>query len=95
MVLKSKLNGKNKITAINAWVVALFRYGPGILQLKEGEWKVMDRKSRKIKTMYGMLHPKSDVVRLYLKRKEGGRGLISVESCVREEENSLGFCCQF
>ena len=45
--------------------------------------------------MYGALHPKSDVERLYLKRKEGGRGLISLESCVREEENSVGFCCQF
>ena len=30
-------------------------------------------------TMYGGLHRKSDVDRLYLKRKEGGRGLISVE----------------
>ena len=36
------------------------------------------------------LHPKSDVDRLYIKRKEGGRGLMSVERYVREEENSLG-----
>ena len=41
--------------------------------------------------MYGGLHPKSDVDRLCVKRKEGGRGLISVEQCIREEENSLGF----
>ena len=41
--------------------------------------------------MYGALHPKSHVDRLYLKKKEGGRGLMSVERCVREEENSLGF----
>ena len=34
---------------------------------------------------------KSDVDRLYIKRKEGGRGLTSLEHCVREEENSLGF----
>ena len=40
--------------------------------------------------MYGGLHLKSDVDRLYVKRKEGGRGLISVERCIREEENSLG-----
>ena len=32
LVLKSKLNGKNKITAINAWAVALFRYGAVMLQ---------------------------------------------------------------
>ena len=41
--------------------------------------------------MYGGLHPNNDVDRLYVKRKEGGRGLISVEQCIREEENSLGF----
>ena len=29
--------------------------------------------------MYGALHPKSDVDRLYIKRKEGGRSLMSVE----------------
>ena len=41
--------------------------------------------------MYGGLHPKSDVDKLPVKRKEGGRGLISVEQCIREEQNSLGF----
>ena len=40
--------------------------------------------------MYGALHPKSDIDRLYLKRNHGGRGLISVETCVRSEENNLG-----
>ena len=51
----------------------------------------LDRKSRKTMTTYGGLHPKSDVDRLYVKRKEGSRGLISVERCIREEENILGF----
>ena len=41
--------------------------------------------------MYGVLHPKSDVDRLYVKRKERGRSLMSVERCVKEDENSLGF----
>ena len=27
---------------------------------------------------------------MYVKRKDGGRGLISVEACVRSEENNLG-----
>ena len=71
--------------------MAVFRYGAGILQWKESELKDVDRKSRKIMTRYGVLHPKSDVDRLYIKRKDGGRGLISVERCVREQENSLGF----
>ena len=91
LILKSKLNGKNKVAAINVWAVAVFRYGAGIIQWKESELKDVDRKSRKTMTMYGALHPKSNVDRLYIKRKEGGRGLMSVEGCVRGEENSLGF----
>ena len=71
MVLKSKLNGKNKITVINAWAVAVFRYEAGILQWKESELKDVDRKSRKTMTMYGALHQKSNVDRFDIKRKEG------------------------
>ena len=33
-------------------------------------------------TIYEALHPKSDVDRLYIPRKEGGRGLISIKDCV-------------
>ena len=91
LILKSKLNERNKVTAINTWAVAIFRYGAEIIQWKASELKDLDRKSRKAMTMYGGLHTKSDVDRLYVKREEGGRGLITVERCIREEENSLGF----
>ena len=59
--------------------MAVFRYGAGILQWKESELKDVDRKSRKEMTMDGVLHPKSNVDRLNMKRKEGGRGLMSME----------------
>ena len=91
LVLKSKLNGRNKLRAINAWAVAIFRYGAGILHLSKIELNVLDMKSRQTMAMYGALHPKSDVHSLYMKRKEEGRGLIGVERCAREAENSLGF----
>ena len=91
MILKSKLNGRNQVTAINTWAVAIFRYGAGIIQWKASELKDLDRKSRKAMNMYGGLHMKSDVDRFYVKRKEVGRSLISVERCIREEENSSGF----
>ena len=89
-ILKSKLNGKNKIQAINTWAVALLRYGAGIINWKVAELKKIDRTTRKTLTMYGAFHLKSDVDRLYLKRKHGGRCLISVETCLRSEENNLG-----
>ena len=101
--MKSKFNSKNKIQAINTWAVALLRngaintwavallrYGAGIINWKVDELKKMDRTTRKTLTMYEALHPKSDIDRLYLKRKHGGRGLVSIETCVRSEENNLG-----
>ena len=91
LILRSKWNGRNKVTAINIWTVAIFRYGAGIIQWKASELKNLHRKSGKTFAMHGGLHPKSDVDSLYVKIKEGGRGLISVERCIREEKNSLGF----
>ena len=57
LILKSKLNERNKVTAINTWAVAIFTYGVGIIQWKASELKDLDRKSRKTMTMYGGLHP--------------------------------------
>ena len=45
--------------------------------------------TRKVLTMNGAFHSKSDVDRLYVSREDGGRGLMSCERCVRSEENSL------
>jgi len=86
LVLKSKLNGKNKINAINTWAVSVLRYGAGIIRWTKGELKSLDKMTRKILTMNGAFHPKSDVDRLYVSRVNG---LISCEGCVRSEENSL------
>ena len=39
--------------------------------------------------MYGGLHPKSDADRLYIPRKDGGRGLVAIEDCVELEIRRL------
>ena len=44
--------------------------------------QTIDRKTRKLFTIYGASHPKSDAGRLHIPRKEGGRGLIPIEDCV-------------
>ena len=49
--------------------------------------------TRKILSMNGAFHTRSSVDRLYIKRKEGGRGLISVEECVRAEEAGRESMC--
>ena len=43
----------------------------------------MDTKTRKQFNMQKMLHPKADVERLYIPRKDGGRGLIEVETAFK------------
>ena len=46
LVLKSKLHGRNKITATNNWAVAVLRYGAGIISWTNEEMKNLDRKTR-------------------------------------------------
>ena len=41
--------------------------------------------------IYETSHPKSDVDRLYILRKEGGRGLISIDDCVELAIRGLEF----
>ena len=91
LILKSKLNGKNKIKVINTRAVAVLRYGTGILKRNVEEIEALDRKARKLLTMHKGLHPKSDVDRRYLSRKDGGRGLLSCKDVIKSEENDLGW----
>jgi len=46
------------------------------------ELENLDRKTRKLLTMHKALHPRDDVHRLYLSRKEGGKGLMNVKDTV-------------
>ena len=91
LVLRSKLNERNKIMAVNTWVVSIMRYGAGILRWNTDELKNLDRRTRKFMTVYGALHPKSDIDWLYLSREMAGRRLISCEGLIRMEEKSLGW----
>ena len=89
-LLKSRLNAGNLIKAINTWAVATVRYTAGIFfDWTVDELKDMDRKTRKLLTMNNGLHPRADVDRLYLPRREGGKGMMSIEEIVRLEECSL------
>lgn len=91
LILRSKLNGKNKISALNTWAVVVLRYGAGIIKWREDEIDQLDRQTRKLLTMHKAFHPKSDTQRLYIKRSLGGRGMISCRETIKSEENSLGW----
>ena len=48
LILKSKLNAKNKIQAINTWAVVQLRYEAGIINWKVVRLKKMDRATEKL-----------------------------------------------
>ena len=69
-VLKSKLNGGNLVHGLNAWAVSLLRYSAAFVSWRKNELQAIDRKTRKLFTIYGALHPKSVVDRLNIPRKQ-------------------------
>ena len=81
-VLKSKLNGGNLVRGVNTWAVLLIRYAAAFVSWRKSELQAIDTKTRKLFTTYGALHPKSDVERLYIPRKEVAKGSISIQDCV-------------
>ena len=69
LILRTELNGRNKMEAINSLAVPVVQYSFGIIDWKISEIKKVDTKT--------------DVERLYLHRKEGGRGLIELETAFK------------
>ena len=88
-ILETKLNAGNLIKGINTWAVSLLRYSAAFLDWTKFEMEQLDRQTRKLTTMHNALHPKSNVDRLYLPRKDGGRGLLGVEDTVNIAKVSL------
>ena len=81
-LLETKLNNRDLIKGINTWAVPLVRYSGPFLKWTRDEPKQMDQRTRKLMTMHKALHTRDDVDRLHVSRKEGGRGLASIEDSV-------------
>ena len=81
-LLETKLSSRNIIKAINTWAVPLVRYSVPFLKLTRDELRQMDQRTRKLMTIHKALHPRDDVERLYVPRKEGGRGLAIIKDSV-------------
>ena len=89
LVLSTELSAKNKIQAIGSLAVPVLRYGFGIVNWHQEELQKLDRKTRKLLTIHGQHHPKADVDRLYVPRKQGGRGLMQLEAAHSVEMTKL------
>ena len=56
-VLKSNLNGGSLVRGVNTWTVPLLRYSASFVSWRKSELQAIDRKTRKLFTIYGALHP--------------------------------------
>ena len=81
-ILGSKLNGGNIIKGLNTWTVSLLRYSEAFIDWNCAELAQLDRGTRKLMTMHNALHQKSNVDRLYIPKKEGGRRSQGVKETV-------------
>ena len=77
--MRSELNARNRIDAINSLALPVVTYNFTIINWSLTEMRKVNTKIRKLLTIYRIHHPKSDINRFYLPRKEGGRGLVQLE----------------
>jgi hypothetical protein len=75
--------------AIGSLAVPVLRYSFRIINWHQEEIQKLYRKTRKMLTIHGQHHPRVDIDRLYVPRKEGGRGLMQVEGAYVAETVNL------
>jgi len=69
--------------------IPVSRYSFIIINWHQEEIQKLDRKTRKMLTIHGQHHPRADTDRLYVPRKEGGRGLTQIEGAYIAEGMKL------
>ena len=79
LILKTELNSKNRITAINMLAIPVITYSFYIIDWNLNELKRLDIKVRIMMTTHSMHHPKADIYSLYLPRSNRGRSLTQPE----------------
>ena len=77
-VLKTSLNSRNTIQAINTYAVSSISYGFQVLDWSVTELGDIDRQTRNVLRKHHMLHNNSDTDRMYVSRPNGGRGLLNM-----------------
>ena len=78
LVLKSELNARNKIVAINILAAPVVTYSYRV-QTKQEEIQGLDKMTKKQLCMNRMYAMKGDIERIYLPYEESGKGLMNLE----------------
>ncbi|XP_052755669.1 uncharacterized protein LOC113521769 [Galleria mellonella] len=88
-VLKTQLNSRNMIKAINTYAIPILTYSFGIINWTKSDLKSLQRTININMTKHRKHHPRSCIQRLTLPRKEGGRGLIDIVNLHNTQISSL------
>uniref|UniRef100_A0A336M9S3 CSON013850 protein n=1 Tax=Culicoides sonorensis TaxID=179676 RepID=A0A336M9S3_CULSO len=80
---------KNIITSINSWAIPVLTYSFGIVKWSNSDLEALDRTTRRMLKKFRCLHPNSSIIRLYLPRKEGGRGLLNINKMCKKQVEKM------
>ena len=78
-IWSSDLYAKHKVNATVGWAVSMFRYFFNNFLWTKGDLVALDRKTRSVIRQYKGNHLLAALERLYLPRRQGGRGLVSLQ----------------
>ena len=84
MLTNTKLNDVNLMCAINAKVIPVAAYLMNVCKFTNGELNELDQVIKRELRSKKMLGKQASDERLYLKRKDGGRGIKSLRDTYRE-----------
>ena len=71
--MKPKLNGGNLVRGVNTWAVSLLTYSAAFVSRSKSEVEAIDRKTRKLLTIYGaytLSQMEADYIYLGKKKEE-------------------------
>ena len=71
LLMKTHLNGKNLFLALNTGATSVIRYSAAFLYWTKEETKELDCWTRKQLIAGRVLHPKSNVIKIYIKLRYG------------------------
>ncbi|KAI5738427.1 hypothetical protein M8J77_006974 [Diaphorina citri] len=88
-ILNTGLKSKHLFMAINTYCVPILTYSFGLIKWSETDVKALDIDTRVSLTKNNTHHPKSSKERLYIPRKNGGRGLVNIASQWKTQTTKL------
>lgn len=89
LILKTHLNSRNTIKAINTYAIPLLTYSFGVINWSQTNLKKLQTTINTKLTKHRKHHPNSCSQRLTLPREEGGRGIIDIQNLHNKQIISL------